>query len=72
MSAKVQFLGANSGEITGSRSLLTMPNGLKILIDFGMTQSNLGKLEENLKWNGREFEFDVEGIEYLVITHGHL
>lgn len=68
---KVQFLGANS-EVTGSRSLLTMPNGLKILVDFGMTQSNLGELEETLNWNGREFEFNVEEVSYLVVTHGHL
>ena len=68
----VQFLGANSGEITGSRSLLTMPNGLKILIDFGMSQSNLGQIEETMRWNGRDFEFDVGEIEYLVATHGHL
>lgn len=68
---KIQFLGANSGEITGSRSLLTMPNGLKILIDFGMSQSNLGQLEETMKWNGRDFEFDVSEISYLVLTHSH-
>ena len=68
----VQFLGANSGEITGSRTLLTMPNGLKVLIDFGMSQSNLGKIEETMRWNNREFEFNVEDIEYLVVTHGHL
>ena len=66
----VQFLGANS-EVTGSRSLLTMPNGLKVLIDFGMTQSNLGELEETLRWNNREFEFDINDINCLVITHSH-
>lgn len=68
---KVQFLGANSGEVTGSRSLLTMPNGLKILIDFGMSQSNLGELEDTLKWNGREFEFNIDDVDYLILTHIH-
>ena len=68
---QVQFLGANSGEITGSRTLLTLPNGLKILIDFGMTQSNLGELKQTLEWNGRGFEFDVEDIDYLFVTHSH-
>lgn len=67
---KVQFLGA-VGEVTGSRNLLTMPNGLKILIDFGMSQSNLGQLEETMKWNNREFEFDVNEISYLILTHAH-
>lgn len=66
----VKFLGA-VGEVTGSRNLLTMPNGLKILIDFGMSQSNLGKLEETLRWNGRDFEFDVGEISYLILTHAH-
>ena len=66
----LRFLGAVE-EVTGSRTLLTMDNGLKILVDFGFAQSNLGKLEETLKWNGRDFEFDVEDIDYLVITHGH-
>ena len=67
----MQFLGANSGEITGSRTLLTMPNGLKILIDFGMAQSNLGELEQTMKWNGRDFEFDVKEIDYLIVSHAH-
>ena len=67
---ELNFLGA-VGEVTGSRNLLTMPNGLKILIDFGMSQSNLGQLEETMKWNGREFEFDVNEISYVVLTHAH-
>ena len=67
---EIQFLGGNK-EVTGSRTLLTMPDGLKILVDFGMIQSNLGQLEETLKWNGRDFEFDVEDIDVLVITHTH-
>ena len=67
---EIKFLGA-VGEVTGSRNLLTMPNGLKILIDFGMSQSNLGQLEETVKWNDREFEFDVNEISYLILTHAH-
>ena len=67
---ELKFLGA-VGEVTGSRNLLTMPNGLKILIDFGMSQSNLGQLEDTMKWNNREFEFDVNEISYVVITHSH-
>lgn len=70
---KIKFLGAveGAGEVTGSRTLLTTPDGLNILIDFGMIQSNLGKLEETLNWNGRDFEFNVEDIDYLILTHGH-
>lgn len=68
---KVEFLGSNRA-INGARTLLTMPNGLKILIDFGLAQSNLGKLGETMAWNGREFEFEVEDIDYLILTHGHI
>ena len=69
----IKFLGAveGAGEVTGSRTLLTTPDGLKILVDFGMLQSNLGNVAETLKWNGREFEFDVNEIDYLIVTHGH-
>lgn len=67
---KIQFLGGNK-EVTGSRTLLTMPDGLKILVDFGMVQSNLGQLEETLKWNGRDFEFDVNDIDAIILTHAH-
>lgn len=73
MSAKVQFLGATDDEITGSRSLLTLPNGLKILIDFGLTQNNDSmKFEQTLNWNGRDFEFDVSEISYIVLTHQNI
>lgn len=68
---KIQFLGGNR-EVTGSRTLLTMPNGLKILIDFGMVQANEGKFEEVYRQNAREFEFNPEEIDYLILTHGHI
>lgn len=70
---QIRFLGAveGAGDVTGSRTLLTTPDGLNILVDFGMIQSNLGNVAETLNWNGREFEFDVEDIDYLVVTHGH-
>jgi len=72
LNAKVQFLGATD-DITGSRSLLTLPDGMKILIDFGLTQINdSGKFEQNLNWNGREFEFDVKEISYICLTHQNI
>lgn len=66
----IRFLGATE-EVTGSRTLLTIKDEMKILIDFGMTQSSLGQLEESLRWNGRDFEFDVGDIDYLILTHAH-
>lgn len=71
--ARVQFLGATNDEVTGSRSLLTLPNGLKILIDFGQMQNNDSmKFEQTLNWNGREFEFDVKEISHIVLTHQNI
>lgn len=69
----IKFLGAveGAGEVTGSRTLVTTPDGLNILIDFGMVQSNMGNIAETLKWNGRDFEFDVKDIDALIITHAH-
>lgn len=69
----IKFLGAveGAGEVTGSRTLLTTPDGLNILIDFGMIQSNLGNVAETLSWNGRDFEFNIDSIDYLILTHGH-
>lgn len=70
---KIKFLGAveGAGDVTGSRTLLTLPNGTTILIDIGMVQSNLGNLAETMSWNGRDFEFDVEALDYVIITHAH-
>ena len=73
MIAKVQFLGATDDMVTGSRSLLTLPNGLKVLVDFGLTQNNDSvKFEQTLNWNGREFEFDVKEISYICLTHQNI
>lgn len=72
-SLEIKFLGAveNAGEVTGSRTLLTLPDDMKIIVDFGMVQSNLGNLEETIKWNGRDFEFNVDEIDCVIITHNH-
>lgn len=73
VNARVQFLGATNDEVTGSRSLLTLPNGLKILIDFGQMQNNDSmKFEQTLNWNGREFEFDVKEISHIILTHQNI
>lgn len=68
----VQFLGATDNHVTGSRNLLTFPDGLKVLVDFGLTQTNDGSFEETLNWNGRDFEFDIDEISYVVLTHSHI
>lgn len=70
---KIKLLGAvkEAGEVTGSRTLLTLPDGMKILVDFGIIQSNLGNIAETMAWNGRDFEFDVDEIDAVILTHAH-
>jgi len=52
--------------VTGSCHLVEL-FGLNILIDCGMFQGEFG-VEKNYE----DFEFDVNKIDYLIITHGHL
>ncbi|MDY0233710.1 MAG: MBL fold metallo-hydrolase [Sulfurimonas sp.] len=52
--------------VTGSCHLVEIDD-LKILIDCGMFQGEFG-LEKNYE----DFEFNVNEIDYLIITHGHL
>ena len=66
---KIQFLGATN-TVTGSKTLLTMPNGLKILVDCGLYQSS--NIEEMIRINGNDFDFDVTNIDVCLISHGHL
>jgi metallo-beta-lactamase family protein len=68
---KVEFLGANN-VVTGSCTLVTFPNDLKIIIDCGLLQDSSKKFEELQKLNSREFEFNVADISYVLLTHGHI
>lgn len=61
------FYGA-AQTVTGSKHLLTLENGKRILLDCGMQQ---GKDEKNESTN-RDFEFDPESITYLILSHAHI
>jgi len=63
--ANIQSFGA-AKVVTGSAHLLTLDNGTKILIDFGMFQ---GEHEEK---NAQPLEFDPKELDYLFFTHAHL
>jgi metallo-beta-lactamase family protein len=63
----LSFYGA-AGMVTGSKHLLTLSNGKRILLDCGMFQgkgSNKAKLNE-------EFEFEPQKVNYLVLSHAHV
>ena len=64
---KIQFLGA-TGDVTGSKHLITTDGGKKILLDCGMYQ---GKGEETDRMN-RDLGFNPKEIDYLMLTHAHI
>lgn len=64
--AKIHFLGA-SGVVTGSKFLIETSEK-NILIDCGMFQGV--KALRELNW--KNFPVDAEGIDIVLLTHGHL
>lgn len=63
----IQFLGAVR-EVTGSKHMLTLNNGKKILLDCGMYQ---GKGAETDACN-RDLGFNPEEVDYLLLSHAHI
>ncbi|MGL5766836.1 MAG: MBL fold metallo-hydrolase [Sarcina sp.] len=66
---KVKFVGMSSEDVTGSQTLVELNNGKKILIDFGMYQSN-NMMKDHLI-NSSNFKFRVSEIDYVIISHTH-
>ena len=64
---KIQFFGA-AREVTGSKHLITLDNGKKILLDCGMFQ---GKGMETDSMN-RNLGFSPGEIDYLILSHAHI
>lgn len=64
---KIQFLGA-AREVTGSKHLITLDNGKKILLDCGMYQ---GKGMDTDAMN-RNLGFTPRDIDYLILSHAHI
>jgi len=63
----ISFYGA-AQTVTGSKHLVTLENGKRILLDCGMMQ---GKGEKNDEYN-REFDFEPANINYLILSHAHI
>jgi metallo-beta-lactamase family protein len=64
---KIAFHGA-ARTVTGSKHLLSLKNGKKILLDCGMFQG-LGKDTDLLN---RDFGFDPRDVDALVLSHAHI
>ncbi|WP_370583332.1 MBL fold metallo-hydrolase RNA specificity domain-containing protein [Pedobacter sp. ASV28] len=64
---KISFHGA-ARNVTGSKHLLTLDSGTKILLDCGMFQG-MGQETESLN---EHFGFDPAEVDYLVLSHAHI
>lgn len=64
---KIKFIGA-AREVTGSKHLITLDSGKKILLDCGMFQ---GKGMETDAAN-RNLGFDPKEIDHIILTHAHI
>jgi len=64
---KIAFHGA-ARTVTGSKHLLTLKNGKKVLLDCGMFQG-MGKETDILN---REFGFVAQEVDVLILSHAHI
>jgi len=64
---KIAFHGA-ARTVTGSKHLLTLKSGTKILLDCGMFQG-MGKDTDVLN---SKFGFEANSVDYLVLSHAHI
>jgi metallo-beta-lactamase family protein len=64
---KIAFHGA-ARTVTGSKHLLTLKNGRKILLDCGMFQG-MGAQTDELN---RDFGFISSEVDYLILSHAHV
>lgn len=64
---KIAFHGA-ARTVTGSKHLLTLKNGKKILLDCGMFQG-MGKDTDGLN---RDFGFEPHTIDVMILSHAHI
>jgi metallo-beta-lactamase family protein len=64
---KIAFHGA-ARTVTGSKHLLTLKNGKKVLLDCGMFQG-MGADTDSLN---REFGFDAAAVHVMILSHAHI
>lgn len=64
---KIAFHGA-ARTVTGSKHVLTLKSGKKVLLDCGMFQG-MGKETDHLN---RDFGFDATDISVMILSHAHI
>lgn len=63
----IQFCGA-AQTVTGSCHLLTLDNGMKVLLDCGLYQGN----EETMASFNDQWYFKPEEIDLMILSHAHI
>src|SRR6187402_770489 len=63
----ISFHGA-ARTVTGSKHLLTLNNGTKILFDCGLFQG-MGQKTDELN---EQFGFDPASVNYVILSHAHI
>ena len=64
---KLTFWGA-ARQVTGSRHLLDLPGGTRVLVDCGLDYEKRNEFDER---NAR-FPFPPDSIDLLILTHAHI
>ena len=64
---KIAFHGA-AQTVTGSKHLITLDNGIKLLLDCGMFQG-MGDQTDELN---KEFGFNAADVDYVILSHAHI
>ncbi len=64
---KIAFHGA-AQTVTGSKHLITLDNGKKLLLDCGMFQ---GMGDKTVELNSN-FGFDARAVDYVILSHAHI
>ena len=65
----IQFFGA-AGEVTGSKHLITLENGQRILLDCGLFQGD--ESAEETHFRNENLGFDPRSINCLILSHAHI
>jgi metallo-beta-lactamase family protein len=64
---KISFHGA-ARTVTGSKHLITLKNGKKLLLDCGLFQG-MGRETDSMN---REFGFDAAEVDAMILSHAHI
>ena len=68
---RIEFVGNNATNVTGSCILITLPNKKQILLECGLFQENLSLLEL-YRINNKRFSFKPKNLAYIFGCHNHI